>query len=193
MKRNAHGLMRRAPRQAWALAAVALLAFAGAALAQTGGEFGLAWHSVDGGGGAIRSSTGQQLLPARLGRPAGGRGHPRRGRQLRGAGGLLGTGVRACGSPRTGRMRGDGRDDAGPGVGINDANMGYDIHRSTAPYFTPDLATKADVTTGHVWLDPAHCGNPATNYFYVVRATCIGAHADAARVGEFDFVLTPGQ
>jgi hypothetical protein len=31
-----------------------------------------------------------------------------------------------------------------------------------------------------------------TNYYYVVRSVCVGAHADDAERAEFDFGLTPG-
>ena len=31
-----------------------------------------------------------------------------------------------------------------------------------------------------------------TNYYYVVRSGCVGAHADDAERAEFDFSLTPG-
>lgn len=191
MKRNAHGLMRRAPRQAWALAAVALLAFAGAALAQTGGEFGLAWHSVDGGGHTF-STGGAYSLGGSAGQPEAA-ATPAAGGNYAVQGGFWGPACAPAAALVQAACAGTGGTTLALGWAVNDANMGYDIHRSTAPYFTPDLATKADVTTGHVWLDPAHCGNPAVNHFYVVRATCIGAHADAARVGEFDFALTPGQ
>lgn len=189
MERTPHRTRHFAPRLAAALTAAALLALAGIALAQTGGPYGLAWHTVDGGGQTF-STGGDYGLGGTAGQPDAQQ--PAAGGTYALQGGFWGP---AC-APAAAAVQAACGGTAGTtlilGWAANDANMGYDIHRSTAPYFTPGPATKAAVTTGHLWLDPAHCGDPATDFYYVVRATCIGAHADAGRVGEFDFALTPG-
>ncbi len=189
MERTPHRTRHFTLRLAAALAAVAL-ALAGIALAQTGGPYGLEWRSVD-GGGHMFSTGGAYRLGGTAGQPDAPPA-PAAGGTYAVRGGFWGP---AC-APAAVAVQAACGGTAGTtlilGWAVNDANMGYDIHRSTAPHFTPGPATKADVTTGHAWLDPAHCGNPAENYYYVVRATCIGAHADASRVGEFDFALTPG-
>lgn len=73
-----------------------------------------------------------------------------------------------------------------------DANISYDIYRNTTPYFEPSPANRIHTTTGESWNDPEGCGATGQNYYYVVRSTCIGAHADANNCGEFDFGLVPG-
>ena len=77
----------------------------------------------------------------------------------------------------------------------NAANEAYQIHRATAPYFTPaDTTLRAWVAAGS-WPDPdspVAVGDPDRNYYYLVRPTCGTTYVDAGRVGEFDFGLTPG-
>jgi len=36
-------------------------------------------------------------------------------------------------------------------------------------------------------------GDPATNYFYMIRGVEAGGGASDQRLGEFDFALTPGE
>jgi hypothetical protein len=73
---------------------------------------------------------------------------------------------------------------------------GYEIHRSTAPYFTPDvsslLATKPAGATQHT--DSGAAGNASTNYFYIIRgkSSCGDISGFEKRLGEFDFTLIPG-
>jgi hypothetical protein len=75
----------------------------------------------------------------------------------------------------------------------NEMNQAYQVHRATTPYFAPAPGTMQEIVTAAPWSDDeVVIGNPAINYFYLVRATCGAAYADAGRVGEFDFALTPG-
>ena len=73
---------------------------------------------------------------------------------------------------------------------------GYEIHRNTSPYFTPNTSSlhvtrPAGSTT---YTDSAAAGNPATNYFYIVRgkSNCGDVSGFEKRMGEFDFTLLPG-
>ncbi len=75
----------------------------------------------------------------------------------------------------------------------------YQLWRSTSPYFTPGT-NSTQVYTGKAFsyvdaADGPTVGDPATNYFYVLRTVnCAGSStADSYPVGEFDFALTPGQ
>ncbi len=75
------------------------------------------------------------------------------------------------------------------------ANQAYRVHRGTAPYSAVSDAILRAMVTAAPWsyTDPeAVIGNPATNYYYLVRAACGAAYADPGRVGEFDFTLVPG-
>ncbi len=78
------------------------------------------------------------------------------------------------------------------------ANCRYDVHRSTAPYFTPSDATAIAVglpAGADSYLDgTAHIGDPDVADFYLVRAVgCDGVStADSGRVGYLDFALRPG-
>lgn len=77
----------------------------------------------------------------------------------------------------------------------NAANQAYQVHRDTTPYFAASGAARRAIITAAPWsyTDPdAVIGDPNTNYFYLLRATCGAAYADAGRVGEFDFALIPG-
>ena len=72
----------------------------------------------------------------------------------------------------------------------------YDIYRAVDdPYFTPvDPPYATDVTSPWTDPDPNALGDPAQNYFYVVRARDNnGNTSDGVHHGEFDFALTPGQ
>ena len=77
----------------------------------------------------------------------------------------------------------------------NAANEAYQLHRATTPYFTPTDATLRAWVAAGPWPDPdspVAVGDPDLNYYYLVRPTCGASHVDAGRVGEFDFVLVPG-
>lgn len=76
----------------------------------------------------------------------------------------------------------------------------YQLWRSTTPFFTPGAPGTTMIYEGKKfrYLDKADgptVGDPATNFFYVLRTlNCTGSSsADSYPVGEFDFSLTPGQ
>ncbi|MCP4211879.1 MAG: hypothetical protein GY764_10435 [Halieaceae bacterium] len=69
----------------------------------------------------------------------------------------------------------------------------YNIYRATTPYFTP--ATPYATTTDTTWTDPDAnaLGDPAANYYYIVRVVNNCAESTGLqRLGEFDFTLVPG-
>ncbi len=71
----------------------------------------------------------------------------------------------------------------------------YDVYRAIdVPYFTPaDPPYAADVTSP--WQDPDAnaLGDPAQNYYYIIRARDgNGNTSDGPHQGEFDFALVPG-
>ncbi len=71
----------------------------------------------------------------------------------------------------------------------------YDIYRAVDdPYFTPvDPPYASDVTSPWQDPDPNALGDPAQNYYYVVRARDgNGNTSDGPHQGEFDFALVPG-
>jgi hypothetical protein len=80
----------------------------------------------------------------------------------------------------------------------NSANKGgYQIHRSTSPYYTPDTGTKvgSPLPVGTTeYKDVGAIGNPGSNYFYVVQAlNCDQSQtADSEQLAEFDIELVPG-
>ncbi len=79
----------------------------------------------------------------------------------------------------------------------NSANTGgYEIHRSTAPYFTPDASNlHASVAAGSTsYTDSGAAGDPASNFFYVIlgKNSCGDVSSFEKRLGEFDFALIPG-
>jgi len=68
----------------------------------------------------------------------------------------------------------------------------YNIYRDTTPFFDP--TTSYDSTSDTTWDDPAAVGDPATNYYYIVKPVNDCGESNAIyRLGEFDFGLTPGQ
>jgi len=69
----------------------------------------------------------------------------------------------------------------------------YQVHRSTAPYFTPMTGTLLTTSTVPFYTDAGGAGDPATNYYYNVLAEdLIGlVGSPSNRVGEFDFELVP--
>jgi len=69
---------------------------------------------------------------------------------------------------------------------------GYDIYRDTAnPYFTPTTPWQTTVATAVV--DPGALGQPGSMTFYVAQSfNGFDRSGYSARVGEFEFGLTPG-
>jgi hypothetical protein len=79
----------------------------------------------------------------------------------------------------------------------------YVVDRDDAPYrgAAATLAATLNgpfITDPVTWPDPDHIGNPATNYFYYVRAAILDEYGHETfsdftnHIGEFDFALTPG-
>ena len=70
----------------------------------------------------------------------------------------------------------------------------FQVWRSTDPYFTPSGAAYGDVTVSPWQFDDMNArGNAAVNYYYLVTDVLSGgASSTSNRVGEFDFLLTPG-
>lgn len=78
------------------------------------------------------------------------------------------------------------------------ANQGYEVWRSTSPYFTPGGGAALVVSgsmTSFVDDTVQSLGDTANNYSYVVRALNCNASqtADSAEKAEFDFSIVPGQ
>ncbi len=74
----------------------------------------------------------------------------------------------------------------------NVANVSYEIHRSSVPFFTPNATTLlASLAAGNVsYVDIGAAGDPANNHFYLVRAAGAGGEfASSNRVGEIDYAL----
>lgn len=151
--------------------------------AQSGGDYDLTWNTMDGGGGL--SSGGDYSVQGTIGQPD--------------AGAMSGGDYSLQGGFWSG-------DCAPPGIPVpsislagNDVQLSwlpangadsYNIYRDTTPYFEATVAY--DNTTGSTWLDPGAAGNPAENYFYLIRAVGCGESSDSQRVGEFEFAITPG-
>ncbi len=76
---------------------------------------------------------------------------------------------------------------------IAETNVQYQLYRDTAPYFTP-AAPAFQTTSSTSYDDLGALGNPATNYYYVLRSECETGFqsGNTNRVGEFDFAITPG-
>ena len=151
--------------------------------------FSLAWWSVDNGDASYRYA-GSYALGGTAGQPDAAPERSGGGYTLR-AGFWQPSCIAATVSPAIVRE--------GTTVTLswthNTANQAYQVHRATTPYFTPTDATRRALVTGAPWSysDPdTVIGDPNTNYFYLVRATCGAAYVDPGRRGEFDFRLTPG-
>ena len=74
----------------------------------------------------------------------------------------------------------------------NTANVSYEVHRSSIPFFTPDATTLlASLPAGNVsYVDIGAAGDPVNNHFYLVRAAGAGGEfASSNRVGEIDYAL----
>jgi uncharacterized repeat protein (TIGR01451 family) len=69
----------------------------------------------------------------------------------------------------------------------------YEIHRSFAPYFTPNAGTLIATlpAPANIYTDTGALGSEGGMY-YIVRAVGGSATADSAPVGVFGFSLTPG-
>lgn len=171
-----------------ALVFATLATFWQVAVSQTGGSYDLSWHTVDGGGG-LGSSGGAFELGGTIGQPEANT--PASG----GAYDMQGGFWHAACAPQTVPVTLSCSGNQAELSWVTDpANMGYDIYRATTPYVLPLLANKQASVSGAHWTDPqaGTCGASATNYFYVVRATCIGGHIDNQETAEFDFTIIPG-
>ncbi len=73
----------------------------------------------------------------------------------------------------------------------NGVNSGYEIYRSTTPFFTPDgttlLTTLGADATGYI--DTGAAPTPSTGYYYIVRAVAGATTADTAQVGALTYAL----
>ena len=79
----------------------------------------------------------------------------------------------------------------------NPANAGgYEVHRSTAPYFTPDSDSLYETLSAYStsYTDSGAAGSASENYTYIVRGlnNCGAPSGYEKRLGEFDFGLVPG-
>jgi hypothetical protein len=154
--------------------------------AQSGGGYNLTWSSVDGGGYTWVEGDGYRL--------GGAIGQPDAQEPATGGGYSLQGGFwhPVC-SPHPVAVS---VSCSAPVLTLtwtpDAANKAYDIHRNVTPYFIPGPASLVATVTGGTWQDTNGCGSTGQNYYYVVRATCVGAHADADERGEFDFAIVPG-
>ena len=155
---------------------------------QTGGSYDLSWNSIDGGGG-MDSSGGSYSLGGTVGQAEAQQPASAGGYDLQG-----GFWHEACAPqlvPMTIACSGNQVDLSWT---ADPANLGYDVYRATSPYVLPLPANKQGSVSGSHWTDPqaGTCGAAGTNYFYVVRATCVGGHVDNGEKAEFDFPVVPG-
>ena len=160
-----------------------LLLSTSSASAQSGGPYELTWTSVDAGGGAM--SGGAYGLYSTIGQPdtssmssgdyslQGGFWHS------------------SCAPPGN----------VNPSIGLtgNDVQLSwlpvnhadsYDIYRDTSPYFV--ATTVYDSTDSSPWFDPGTAGNPAENYFYLIRAVGCGESGDSRAPVNLISRLVPG-
>ena len=154
--------------------------------AQSGGGYDLSWSTVDGGGHTWSTGGGYSLGGA-IGQadaqaPASGGGYNLQG----------GFWHRACAPQPVAVMLTCNGTTLTLTWTPDAANMAYDIYRSDSPYFAVEQTLKVGTVTGSSWDHVGGCGSAATNFYYLVRGVCIGAHADANDCGEFDFGLVPG-
>ena len=170
------------------LALIALFCLVGVAQAQSGGGYDLSWSTVD-GGGYTWSEGDYYKLGGTIGQyDAGGEHRGEEVYELQG--GFWHSVCRPVAMDVTitcngSRVQLDWTSDP--------ANKAYAIHRATSPYQAPDPTNPLATVLAPPWDDaPNTCGDPASNYYYVVRSVCIGAHADGDQRAEFDFGLTPG-
>ena len=158
------------------------------AVTQLGDSYDLSWNTIDGGGG-MDSTGGSYSLGGTIGQveaqqPANGGSYNLQG----------GFWHEAC-APQVVPVTIACSGNQVELTWVDDpANMGYDVYRATSPYVLPLPANKQASVRGSHWTDPqaGTCGIPGINYFYVVRATCVGGHADNQETAEFDFTIVPG-
>jgi hypothetical protein len=169
------------------MALAVILILPRASQAQSGGDYDLSWSTVD-GGGQTWSTGGNLKLGGTIGQHDAGSEHTGGNYALQG--GFWHSSCKPEAVAVTITCNGDH-------VELNWAlahgNKAYAIYRSTSPYQPPDPPNPRAVVTSPPWSDSHNtCGDAATNYYYVVRSVCVGAHADDAERAEFDFGLTPG-
>jgi len=169
-------------------ALVILLLSTTLATAQSGGDYDLTWSTID-GGGQMWSSGGSYTLGGNMGQPDAG--VPHTGGDFSLQGGFWHPVCRPVAMAVTISCTGnqvtlDWTPDA--------ANKAYTIHRATAPYQSLDPTNPQSTVLTPPWTDSDlnTCGDTASNYFYVVRSVCVGAHSDADERAEFDFGIVPG-
>ena len=166
-----------------------LLGLVGLALAQSSSGYDLSWSSVDGGGHTWSTGSGYSLGGA-IGQPDAQDPASASGYILQG--GFWHKRCAPVAVPVDITCQGA---QAQLAWTPDAANMAYDIYRDTSPYLDPEPTYKVGTDSDGDWLDPmaGSCGDIASNYYYQVRSTCIGAHADANHCAEFDFGLVPGR
>jgi hypothetical protein len=170
----------------------------GLAQAQSGGDFDLSWHTVDGGGGessggdfSLRGSAGQADAGVLMGGDfelAGGfwrgllTGRPKPITDL--------TITKKSGKVKL-TWSAITEDIAGNPI----SDVSYNVYRAlNDPYFTPGAPYATDVVDT-TWLDQDTnvLTDSASNAFYIVRAASTGLESDDSnRVGTFVFDLVPG-
>jgi hypothetical protein len=166
---------------------LALLLLPAASQAQSGGGYDLSWSTVD-GGGQTWSVNGNLKLGGTVGQHDAGEKHVGGNYALQG--GFWRPVCRPKAVAVTITCNGDRVE---LDWTTNAANRAYAIYRATSPYQPPDPPNPHAVVTSPPWSDASGtCGDAATNYYYIVRSVCVGAHADDAERAEFDFALTPG-
>ncbi len=169
-----------------AATAVALL-LVSAWFVSAAGTYDLSWFTIDGGGGS--SGGGSYSLSGTIGQPDVGN---MQGGSFGLEGGFWG-GV--CTFP------------AAPDAAIAAAGgqvqlswtavagaAGYSVYRAANdPAFAPGAPYATAATSPWLDPDPSAIGDPATNYYYVVRAAnACGESGDSQQLGAFDFAIQPG-
>ena len=147
--------------------------------AQTGGGFDLSWSTIDGGGGS--SSGGAFALSGTIGQPDAG--------SMAGGDFVLKGGFWQCVAAS---VVSPGITASGTDVQLVWSGGQANVYRAADdPYFAPGAAYASGVSS--IWTDTAAAGNPATNYTYILRGVdnC-GESGNSQRLGEFDFMITPG-
>ncbi len=168
--------------------ALVLCAGAGQALAQSGG-FSLTWNTAPGGGGT--SNGGQFTLQGTAGQ--------KQAETLHGGEFGLTSGYQQPAECTAGAAAAVDVSVALDGTDVTlwwthqTANSAYEVHRGSAPFFTPGPATLLATVfaPAETHPDEGAAGDPAANRFYVVRAKCGGLWGDSDRIGEFSFELAP--
>jgi len=174
------------------LALVPALSFLLVGLALAQGTTAIDWWVVGSGGGPV-SAEGEVALNATLGQPVIGASN---GDAISLMAGYWHGHCPAAVTPTSASISLNGADvtlrwDSDP------ANAGgFEVHRSTSPYFTPDsgsLWTTLPVGSAS-YTDMGAAGSAGENYSYIVRglSSCGAPSGYEKRLGEFDFGLVPG-